>query len=55
MIIPGNGATMKRCKYCNEICPDFSDMCDCCTYIELCENPDFIPNEVESEEEDEGF
>ena len=34
VIIPGSGATMNRCKYCNEICPDFSDMCDLCYMLE---------------------
>jgi hypothetical protein len=25
---------ISRCRYCNEICPDFSEECDCCAYIE---------------------
>lgn len=25
---------MNRCRECNSICPDFSDVCDTCNYIE---------------------
>lgn len=25
---------INRCKYCNDICPDFSEICDTCAYIE---------------------
>lgn len=25
---------MNRCKECGCICPDFSDVCDCCAFIE---------------------
>lgn len=25
---------MNRCRECGCICPDFSDVCDCCAFIE---------------------
>lgn len=25
---------ISRCKYCGDICPDFSEICDTCAYIE---------------------
>ena len=25
---------INRCIKCGGICPDFSDLCDCCAYIE---------------------
>ena len=25
---------INRCKECNDICPDFSELCDTCAYIE---------------------
>jgi len=25
---------INRCKYCDDIAPDFSDMCDSCAFIE---------------------
>lgn len=30
---------MNRCKHCNDVCPDFSDMCDGC----------FEPQDIELE------
>jgi len=41
---------MNRCKYCNAICPDFSDICDCCAFIE---EEQRLEDELEEDEEDE--
>jgi len=24
---------INRCKECGDICPDFSELCDCCAFI----------------------
>ena len=39
---------MNRCKYCGDVCPDFSDLCDCCYFIEIQDNPEFVSNELDS-------
>jgi hypothetical protein len=41
-----------RCKICNEKCPDFSDLCDTCAYIECSIEQDLEDYE---ENEDESF
>ena len=46
-MILGSG-TMNRCKYCGDIAPDFSDMCDTCANLEL---EDIEMYEVENIEE----
>lgn len=44
---------MNRCKYCDSICPDFSDVCDTCAYIE---EEDILEAErLECEEENKLF
>jgi len=44
---------MNRCKYCNSICPDFSDVCDTCCYIE--EEDRLEAERLECEEENRLF
>lgn len=36
---------MNRCRECNAICPDFSELCDCCAFIEEEERLDEIEDE----------
>lgn len=33
---------INRCKYCGDIAPDFSDMCDTCAYIEFGDDDNYI-------------
>jgi len=33
---------INRCKYCSDICPDFSDICDTCAHIESECKDDFL-------------
>lgn len=42
---------INRCRWCNSICPDFSDVCDGCANIEFeCDE-----HEIEKEIYDEGI
>ena len=44
---------MNRCKYCEDICPDFSDVCDTCAYIEYeTNNSGELLEGLEDEEDD---
>lgn len=36
---------INRCKECGAICPDFSEVCDCCWYIEEEEYNDGVEDE----------
>lgn len=38
---------MNRCKECGAICPDFSELCDCCAFIE---EEDKIQAELDEED-----
>ena len=40
---------INRCKECGNICPDFSEVCDCCKFIEEEEYTDEEVDEVENE------
>jgi hypothetical protein len=42
---------MNRCKYCESICPDFSDVCDTCAFIE--EQDRLEAEELEDDEDAE--
>ena len=37
---------INRCVECGSICPDFSDLCDCCAFIDE-------EDKLEEEDEDE--
>lgn len=39
-----------RCRYCNDVCPDGSTMCDSCCFIEQEDGNLFDPGEEEDEE-----
>lgn len=39
---------INRCKNCDEPCPDFSELCDCCYFIEINDNPEFVSNELDA-------
>jgi len=46
---------MNRCKFCFCVCPDFSDICDSCNYIEQEtkeEDRDFEDFDLDDYEED---
>jgi len=43
---------MNRCKECGCICPDFSDVCDCCAFIEEEERLYNEESEIEDEEDE---
>jgi len=40
---------INRCKYCNDICPDFSEICDTCAYIDAVDKGE-QPDEPREEE-----
>jgi hypothetical protein len=48
---------INRCRYCGDICPDFSTVCDSCCFIESEDNPNYTPtarkNKVYIEENEE--
>ena len=47
---------ISRCKWCNSVCPDFSDVCDGCANIEFeCYEWPKSPEEVEEDIEYEGI
>lgn len=43
---------MKRCRECGCICPDFSDVCDTCAFIE--EEDRLYNEELEDEDLEDG-
>lgn len=47
---------IRRCKRCESICPDYSDLCSTCTYIELhSKDDDELADVVDDEDNDEIF
>jgi len=48
---------MNRCKQCGAVCPDFSELCDTCAFIQeedgeyLWDEDDLDDEELEDEEE----
>ncbi len=47
---------INRCKWCNSVCPDFSEVCDGCANIEFeCEVFDYTLEDDILEVDDEGI